>query len=100
MTEIRPADAEAFYRDDGDIIDQEGRWCLVRVPTYQKWESWIIHSCEEYMDGDFMGHKRGCYTSCDLTPPRCHLCKEVPPDRLQTLWVLHNYDSIQKCELP
>ncbi len=91
-----PPDAEKFYRDEGGIIDQEGLWYLVRVEYYETWESWIIHGCEEYTAADCMGHVRGAYICCDKIPPVCDMCKEHPPERLITLWLLHNWDANQK----
>ncbi len=91
-----PPDEEGFYRDTGDTIDQEGLWGLVRVDDYAEWESWIIHGCERYDEEGCFGHVKGVYISCDMIPPECDLCKEPPPERIITLWLLHNWDANQK----
>jgi hypothetical protein len=85
-----------LHQDTGKTIDREGRWRLVRVPNYREWESWVIHGCDVWAEHlRAASHKLGSYTNCDANPPVCPLCGEGVPERLQTLWILHNYDSIQ-----
>ena len=96
MKNYRPTDAEDFYQEKGEIIDQEGIWYLVRVPTYANWESWVIHGCKEFFEGGFMGHELGGYASCDLPGQICEMCREKTPERLQALWTLHNFDRLAK----
>lgn len=95
MSAYVQTDIGIFERDEGETIDQEGNWYLIRVPTYSNWESWIVHGCKKYLDGKVLCHRLGAYVY-NLNPPCCIICGETPPERLQTLWILHNFDNIQK----
>ena len=83
----------------GETIQEEGLWYLVRVPKYDRWESWVVHGCVVNPPGEYSGgyhHVRGYFTRVDMDNPTCMGCGLVVPDKFKTLWTLHNWDAIQK----
>jgi hypothetical protein len=83
---------------NGDILQEEGLWYLVRIPEYHRWESWVVHGCEKTPPPDTSGgfhHDLGYFVRVDQPDPTCMGCGLVCPDKFKTLWTLHNWSCIQ-----
>jgi hypothetical protein len=82
---------------DGEVLDREGLWYLVRVPEYAKWQSWVVHGCKKdppHTGGEFH-HRMGFFVRVDQDDPTCMGCGLVCPDKFKTIWTLHNWDALQ-----
>lgn len=75
-----------------DAVFTEGRFCLVRMPVWNKYndnheELIAIHECEQTgMSGLSMS---SCFVAMPICDP-CNFCGEIAPENLQTVMVLHN----------
>ncbi len=97
---------EVEYPDpicNGDILQEEGLWYLVRVPEYDLWQSWVVHGCRKRPDGcrtrpdsgSGIHHKLGYFVRIDHDNPTCMGCGVAAPSKFKTLWTLHNWDALQ-----
>jgi hypothetical protein len=83
-----------------EVIDQEGRWKLVRCEHAARYASWVTHDCpdrrNEFMEFDPRRDvTRAHFASCH-SDQKCSICGEKIPPRLIALWTLHNFDYIQE----
>lgn len=75
------------HRLPDDAVVSEGRFCLVHMSHWNKYneshgELVAIHDCEQTS-------QRPCFVAMPICDP-CHFCGLIAPEKIQTLFVLHN----------
>lgn len=82
----------ANTNDTGEVIMTDGKWNLVRLKGYGHWKSWLTHACGHM---EFHGHTVGHYVRGRPPSLQCHMCLAEIPEKMFTLWTLHNFDVMK-----
>lgn len=103
-------DLSPYRYEKDEILHREGEWFLHVAPANEhEWKSYVHHRVEKNIvqqnpwtngqrpDPLTYLKKIGCeWADLPLEYPRCSKCLNSMPEGIIGLWVLHNWDSIQK----
>jgi hypothetical protein len=107
-----PVHIDKYDYDRDEVLHKQGEWFIRKSPVYEDtWKSYIHHRVEKnivqqnpWVNGKppeprtYLKKVSCNWSDLPLIQDRCTKCMNKIPEGVKALWVMHNWDALQKGE--
>lgn len=100
---------DSYHYDQDEILHRDGDWCIRKSNGDADWRSYIHHRMKRTIlqqnrwdngqPPEPLTHMKeiGCeWSDLPVSHNQCTSCYNTIPEGLMGLWVMHNWDALQK----